>query len=70
MTKFLGETDIFKVTRKGQLASLQTPECHPFQWIDKIICTHRFVTVDGKRIEKKHKGKDAGRIWAFFPVSF
>lgn len=42
MTKFVGESGIFKVTCKGQLASLQTSECLPFKRIDKIICTRRF----------------------------
>lgn len=69
--KFLGESGVFKVIRKGQLASLQTPECHPFKKIDKIICTHCFVLVDGNRIgKKKHEGKDARRIWAFSPSLF
>ena len=61
VTKFLDESGVFKVACKGQLASLKTPECHLFQRTDKIICTHRFVLVDGKRIGKKiqRKGRRA-----------
>lgn len=48
-----------QVACKGQFLSLQIPECHPFHWIDKIICTLALC----QQIEIKHKGKDVGCIW-------
>lgn len=61
---FCRRTQHLQGSCKGQLASLQTPECHSFLWIDKIICTHCFMPADGKRIEKMKK-----RVWGAFGLS-
>lgn len=71
MTKFLGESDILKVTWKGQLASLQTAWMSPVpaDWQNNMHPSF-FVAAHGKRKgKKKHKGEDVGRIWAPPPSS-